>query len=74
MPERIVTELEGVTSIPLAQMPVKGLLGASKPNSRGGDILIDSTLPLAERRVALLHELKHVIDGGHTTTPSGSKQ
>lgn len=45
-------------------MPVKGLLSASQPNSRGGDILIDSTLPLAERRVALLHELKHVIDVG----------
>jgi Zn-dependent peptidase ImmA (M78 family) len=45
-------------------MPVKGLLSASQPNSRGGDIFIDSTLPPSERRVALLHELKHVIDGG----------
>ena len=48
-------------------MPVKGLLGASKPSGRGGDILIDSTLPLPERRVTLMHELKHIIDGGHTT-------
>ena len=69
VPERIVTELAGVNVYPLAQMPVKGLLGASKPSSRGGDILIDSTLPPAERRVTLLHELKHIIDGGHTTRP-----
>lgn len=48
-------------------MPVKGLLGVSRPNSYGGDILIDSTLPPAERRVTLMHELKHIIDGGHTT-------
>ncbi len=67
VPERIVSELYGVTVYPMAQMPVKGLLGASKPNSRGGDILIDSRLPLAERRVTLMHELKHIIDGGHTT-------
>jgi Zn-dependent peptidase ImmA (M78 family) len=64
VPERIVTGLEGITVYPLAQMPVKGLLSASQPNGRGGDILIDSTLPLTERRVALLHELKYVIDGG----------
>lgn len=69
VPERIVTELDGVNVYPLAQMPVKGLLGVSKPNGRGGDIMIDSTLPAAERRVTLLHELKHVIDGGHTTKP-----
>jgi Zn-dependent peptidase ImmA (M78 family) len=67
VPERIVSELAGVTVYPLAQMPVKGLLGASKPSGRGGDILIDSSLPLAERRVTLMHELKHIIDGGHTT-------
>jgi Zn-dependent peptidase ImmA (M78 family) len=67
VPERIVSELAGVNVYPLAQMPVKGLLGASKPSGRGGDILIDSTLPLAERRVTLMHELKHIIDGGHTT-------
>jgi Zn-dependent peptidase ImmA (M78 family) len=67
VPERVVTELAGVTVYPLPQMPVKGLLGASKPNGRGGDILIDSTLPLPERRVTLMHELKHIIDGGHTT-------
>ena len=46
VPERIVSELYGVTVYPMAQMPVKGLLGASKPNSRGGDILIDNSLPL----------------------------
>jgi Zn-dependent peptidase ImmA (M78 family) len=75
VPERIVAELDGVNIYPLAQMPVKGLLGASKPSDRGGDILIDGTLPLAERRVTLLHELKHLIDGGHTTKPrqSGSQ-
>ncbi len=53
----------------MAQVPVKGLMGVSKPSSRGGDILIDSTLPPGERRVTLLHELKHLIDGGHTTRP-----
>jgi Zn-dependent peptidase ImmA (M78 family) len=67
VPEAVVTELAGVNVYPLPQMPVKGLLGASKPNGQGGDILIDSTLPQAERRVTLLHELKHIIDGGHTT-------
>jgi Zn-dependent peptidase ImmA (M78 family) len=67
VPERIVSELAGVTIYPMAQMPFKGLLGASRPNARGGDILIDSTLPLTERRVTLMHELKHIIDGGHTT-------
>ncbi len=67
VPERIVSELAGVNVYPLPQMPVKGLLGASKPSGRGGDILIDSTLPLTERRVTLMHELKHIIDGGHTT-------
>ncbi len=67
VPERIVSDLAGVSVYPLARMPVKGLLGASKPSGRGGDILIDSSLPLAERRVTLMHELKHIIDGGHTT-------
>jgi Zn-dependent peptidase ImmA (M78 family) len=67
--ERIVTDLDGVTVYPLAQVPVKGLMGVSKPSRRGGDILIDSTLPPDERRVTLLHELKHIIDGGHTTRP-----
>lgn len=66
VPERIVTGLHGVTVYPLAQVPVKGLMGVSKPTSRGGDILIDSALPQAEQRVTLLHELKHIIDGGHT--------
>lgn len=69
VPERIVTDLDGVTVYPLAQVPVKGLMGVSKPSSRGGDILIDATLPPAEQRVTLLHELKHIIDGGHTTRP-----
>jgi hypothetical protein len=69
IPERIVTDLDGVRVHPLAQVPVKGLMGVSKPSSRGGDILIDSTLPLTERRITLLHELKHIIDGGHTTRP-----
>ena len=67
VPEAVVSELAGVNVYPLPQMPVKGLLGASKPNGRGGDILIDSTLPLPEQRVTLMHELKHIIDGGHTT-------
>jgi Zn-dependent peptidase ImmA (M78 family) len=69
VPERIVTGLDGVTVYPLAQVPVKGLMGVSKPSRNGGDILIDSTLPADERRVTLLHELKHIIDGGHTTRP-----
>jgi Zn-dependent peptidase ImmA (M78 family) len=67
VPERIVSQLAGVSVFPLPQMPVKGLLGASKPNGRGGDILVDSALPPSERRVTLMHELKHIIDGGHTT-------
>jgi Zn-dependent peptidase ImmA (M78 family) len=67
VPERIVSELAGVHVYPLPQIPVNGLLGASKPSGRGGDILIDSSLPVAERRVTLMHELKHIIDGGHTT-------
>jgi len=67
VPEQIVSELAGVSVYPMAQMPVKGLLGASKPNGRGGDILIDGSLPLTERRVTLMHELKHIIDGGHAT-------
>jgi Zn-dependent peptidase ImmA (M78 family) len=67
VPERIVNELDGVHVYPMAQMPVEGLLGASRPNRRGGDILIDNNLPLVERRLTLMHELKHIIDGGHTT-------
>ncbi len=69
VPEAVVTKLDGVRVYAVAHMPVKGLMGVSKPSSRGGDILIDSTLPLAERRVTLLHELKHIIDGGHATKP-----
>jgi IrrE N-terminal-like domain len=67
VPDWIVTELDGVSIYLLEQMPIKGLLGVSRPNSYGGDILIDSNLPRPERRVTLLHELKHIIDGGHTT-------
>ncbi|HYM54956.1 MAG TPA: ImmA/IrrE family metallo-endopeptidase [Solirubrobacteraceae bacterium] len=67
VPERIVSDLDGVNVYPLARTPVNGLMGASKPSSRGGEILIDDSLPLAERRLTLMHELKHIIDGGHTT-------
>jgi Zn-dependent peptidase ImmA (M78 family) len=66
VPEGVVTELDGISIYLLEQMPVKGLLGVSRPNSYGGDILIDSNLPRPERRVTLMHELKHIIDGGHT--------
>ncbi|HXA55128.1 MAG TPA: ImmA/IrrE family metallo-endopeptidase, partial [Solirubrobacteraceae bacterium] len=59
--------LDGIHVYPLPEIPVKGLLGASKPNAKGGDILFDSTLPAAEQRITLLHELKHIIDGGHAT-------
>lgn len=65
VPMSIVTAIAGIDVYLLPEMPVPGLLGASKPNDRGGDILIDCALPLAEQRVTLLHELKHVIDGGH---------
>lgn len=61
----IVTDIDGIDVYLLPEMPVPGLLGASKPNKHGGDILIDCALPLTEQRVTLLHELKHVIDGGH---------
>ncbi len=67
VPTEIISRLDGVDVYPLAKIPVKGLLGASKPSAKGGDILIDANLPMAEQRVTLLHELKHVIDGGHTT-------
>jgi Zn-dependent peptidase ImmA (M78 family) len=66
VPDWIVTQLDGVSIYLLEQMPVKGLLGVSRPDSYGGDILIDSNLPTPERRVTLMHELKHIIDGGHT--------
>jgi predicted transcriptional regulator len=69
VPERIIRRLDGITVYPMAEVPVKGLLGASKPHRHGGDILIDNTLPRPERRVTLLHELKHIIDGGHATKP-----
>jgi Zn-dependent peptidase ImmA (M78 family) len=61
----IVSSIEGVAVYLLPEMPVTGLLGASKPHEHGGEILIDCALPLPEQRVTLLHELKHVIDGGH---------
>ena len=67
VPERIVSELAGVRVHLLAQMPVEGLLSASQPSDHGGDILIDNALPNCERRMALLHELKHLIDGEHMT-------
>ncbi len=67
VPERIVSQLDGVNVYLMEQMPVKGVLGVSRPNGRGGEILIDTGLPLPERRVTLMHELKHIIDGGHTT-------
>jgi Zn-dependent peptidase ImmA (M78 family) len=67
VPTEIVSRLDGVDIYPLAEIPVKGLLGASKPSAKGGDILINATLPMPEQRITVLHELKHIIDGGHTT-------
>jgi Zn-dependent peptidase ImmA (M78 family) len=67
VPTEIVSRLDGVHVYPLPEVPVKGLLGASKPSAEGGDILIDAGLPPAEQRITLLHELKHIIDGGHAT-------
>lgn len=67
VPTEIVSRLDGIRVYPLPEIPVKGLLGASKPSAKGGDILIDATLPMAEQRITLLHELKHIIDGGHVT-------
>ncbi len=67
VPIEIVSGLDGVHVYPLPEIPVRGLLGASKPTAKGGDILINSTLPISEQRVTLLHELKHIIDGGHAT-------
>lgn len=63
VPTEIVGKLKGVHVYPLVKAPVKGLRGSAQPNARGGDILIDSTIPLVEQRVTLLHELKHIIDG-----------
>jgi hypothetical protein len=67
VPAWIISKLDGICVYLLEQMPVKGLLGVSRPNSYGGDILINSNQPTAEQRVTLMHELKHIIDGGHTT-------
>lgn len=67
IPMSIVSDLDGLDVYLLSDMPVQGLLGASKPNLSGGVILLDCNLPLTEQRVTLLHELKHVIDGGHQT-------
>lgn len=67
VPTEIVSRLDGIHVYPLPEISVKGLLGASKPSTRGGDILIDCGSPGPEQRIALLHELKHIIDGGHTT-------
>jgi Zn-dependent peptidase ImmA (M78 family) len=69
VPTAIVSRLEGIYVCPLRNMPVKGLLSASKPSARGGDILIDANLPMDEQRVTLLQELKHIIDGGHAIQP-----
>jgi len=49
IPNRVVTELEGITVTESEQLP-KGLLGASQA-------------PPLEQRVTIFHELKHVIDG-----------
>jgi Zn-dependent peptidase ImmA (M78 family) len=65
VPERIVRDLAGVHVYELDILPVPGLLSASKPTAGGGDIVINCTAPLSERRVALFQELKHIIDG-HT--------
>jgi hypothetical protein len=67
VPTKIVSWLHGIAIYPLPKIPVKGLLGASRPNAKGGDILIDATLPAVEQRITLLHELKHILDGGHAT-------
>lgn len=67
VPTEIVSRLDGIAVYPLPEIPVRGLLGASKPTARGGDILIDARLPIPEQRITLLHELKHIIDGGHAT-------
>lgn len=67
--EHIVNALEGVDVYQLSRLPAQGLLGASKPSARGGMILIDGSLPRAEQRLTLLHELKHIIDGGHAVKP-----
>ena len=66
VPTEIVGKLRGIHVYPLPAAPVRGLLGASKSRAKGGDILIDATLPLSEQRVTLLHELKHIIDGGRS--------
>lgn len=65
VPERIASELDGVHVYRSQDTPARGLLSASRPSHEGGDILIDSTASEAEQRVALMHELKHVIDGAN---------
>ncbi len=62
IPNRVVTELEGITVTESEQLP-KGLLGASQARPDGGDILVSASLPPLEQRVTIFHELKHVIDG-----------
>lgn len=69
MPKRIVSDLKGVGVHSLRRLPVKGLVSASQPSAQGGEILIDITLSDAERRVTLLCELKHIIDGGRGSRP-----
>jgi Zn-dependent peptidase ImmA (M78 family) len=67
VPTEIVSRLDGIYVYPLREVPIKGLVSASKPTAKGGDIIIDANLPMVEQRVAQLHELKHIIDGGHAT-------
>lgn len=65
VPEWVVSELDGIHVYRLDHTPASGLLSASRPSREGGDILLDATAPHAEQRVALMHELKHVIDGAN---------
>lgn len=67
VPLSVITDIDGINIFLLTEMPVKGVLGASRSSGRGGDILIDCTLPLREQRLTLLHELKHIIDGERGT-------
>lgn len=68
VPSEIVGGLEGVHIHQLPETTVAQLLSASQATASGGDILVDGALPRTEQRLALFHELKHIIDGGHTTS------
>lgn len=63
VPNRVVTELDGITVTESEQLP-DGLLGASQARPDGGDILVSANLSPLEQRITIFHELKHVIDGG----------